>query len=922
MRPVKLTISAFGPYAGRTVLELDQLGQRGLYLITGDTGAGKTTIFDAITYALYGEASGENRETTMFRSKYAAPETATFVELEFLCHEKLYRVRRTPEYLRPARRGEGMVLQRADAELTYPDGRVVTKVRDVNGAVRDILGVDREQFTQISMLAQGDFLRLLLASTEQRIGIFRDIFKTGLYQKLQYALRDESGESNRICETLRQTIQQHWNSIACPEDSPFWERMQMVRDGRLPAGEALELLEELIRMDRAAQEQAEQRIQTLEAQIAACTARMGRGQETEKNRAALAAAQKELGCLQPELEVAQQTVRQAQARQPEAEAHAQAAASLSAQLDRYDHLDALQKELAAASQMYQDKSAQQARSAAEGERLRQTLLQGKTQLEALQDAGVALEKGNHRLSLLTQRLTALNGLEKELSELEQLRQKHQKALDAYAASADAAQRAQSRYDGMHRAFLDAQAGLLAAGLTDGHPCPVCGATVHPAPAALSPEAPSEAQLKTAKQQADQAQTAMSQASQAAGELLGQVRNQEQTLCARGQTLLGETSVERISATLKAQMDVCGQEIQEVRANVTLETERAAQAERLRQELPQQEEALARNVAGLAALQTEIAATEARCASLTRQVQALNAQLPFPSRAAAMEQIAADDAEAAAFRRAQEAAQKALQVKQEEQAALEGKIRALSDRLEQAEQIDLKETAERLSGMNREKAEQLETLQACRTRLDRNETAMAQIRAQSAELDAAEHRWSWIRSLSNTANGNLPGKEKIMLETYVQMTCFDRILARANTRFLVMSGGQYELRRRTQAENVRSQSGLDLDVIDHYNGTFRSVKTLSGGESFMAALSLALGLSDEVQSSASGIRLDTMFVDEGFGSLDEDALEQALRALTRLSEGNRLVGIISHVSSLKEKIDRQIVVTKDPTGGSRVEIRCP
>ncbi len=159
----------------------------------------------------------------------------------------------------------------------------------------------------------------------------------------------------------------------------------------------------------------------------------------------------------------------------------------------------------------------------------------------------------------------------------------------------------------------------------------------------------------------------------------------------------------------------------------------------------------------------------------------------------------------------------------------------------------------------------------------------------------------------------------MLETYIQMTFFDRIIARANTRFMVMSGGQYELKRRKEAENNRSQTGLDLDVIDHYNGTERSVKTLSGGESFIASLSLALGLSDEIQSSAGGVKLDTMFVDEGFGSLDEDSLDQAMKALTGLAEGNRLVGIISHVSELKNRIDKQIVVTKNQTGGSSAVI---
>ena len=205
------------------------------------------------------------------------------------------------------------------------------------------------------------------------------------------------------------------------------------------------------------------------------------------------------------------------------------------------------------------------------------------------------------------------------------------------------------------------------------------------------------------------------------------------------------------------------------------------------------------------------------------------------------------------------------------------------------------------------------------RTETNREVLRQIEKQSAAIADVEKRWMMVGPLADTANGNLSGKEKIMLETYVQMAYFDRIIERANTRFMVMSGGQYELKRRREADNNRSQSGLSLDVVDHYNGTERSVKTLSGGESFKASLSLALGLSDEIQASAGGIQLDTMFVDEGFGSLDEESLQQAMRALNGLAEGNRLVGIISHVPELREKIDRQIIVRKDRSGGSRVEV---
>jgi exonuclease SbcC len=265
------------------------------------------------------------------------------------------------------------------------------------------------------------------------------------------------------------------------------------------------------------------------------------------------------------------------------------------------------------------------------------------------------------------------------------------------------------------------------------------------------------------------------------------------------------------------------------------------------------------------------------------------------------------------------AQEAAAACQKELTAADGAIGELQALLERTQEVDGEAQRLRSQELTRQRAEVSEAQKAVHARLVTNETALGNMQERAADLEQMEQRYTWMRTLSNTVNGNLTGKEKIALETYIQMTFFDRILQRANLRLLVMSGGQYELKRRREAENNRSQSGLELDVIDHYNGSERSVKTLSGGESFKASLSLALGLSDEVQSAAGGIRLDTMFVDEGFGSLDEESLAQALRALTGLTEGSRLVGIISHVAELKEKIDKQIVVTKEKTGGSRVEI---
>ena len=226
MRPLKLTISAFGPYAGRTEIPLEQLGDRGLYLITGDTGAGKTTLFDAIAFALYGEPSGASREPSMLRSKYADPGTPTFVEMEFLCRDQRYTVRRNPEYQRPRGRGEGFTVQKADASLTFPDGRPpVTKSRDVTQAIRDLIGLDRNQFCQIAMIAQGDFQRLLLAKTEDRSKIFRELFSTRLYQVFEDRVRAETAALKQQAQEARRSVEQYLRGASW-EDGPLGEELR------------------------------------------------------------------------------------------------------------------------------------------------------------------------------------------------------------------------------------------------------------------------------------------------------------------------------------------------------------------------------------------------------------------------------------------------------------------------------------------------------------------------------------------------------------------------------------------------------------------------------------------------------------------------------------------------------------------------
>ena len=450
----------------------------------------------------------------------------------------------------------------------------------------------------------------------------------------------------------------------------------------------------------------------------------------------------------------------------------------------------------------------------------------------------------------------------------------QKKQTAYLALAQAADEQLQAYTRMQRAFLDAQAGILAGSLQAGIPCPVCGSVEHPRPAVLSEHAPTEEQVKCAKTAYDDAQAAV----------------QEQLQIA--ETQIGE---------LNAQIETAKQNIR--------------RKENLDKQIPKTEDALraaqdTRNKADkqIGMLQTQHA--------LAARISELRQVLTCKDKASAEQEIGVLETRADALEQALTDAQTKEKSSLNTLTATRAAIRQLREQLKTGVDADLDKLSAKLHIQRGQKLD--EQRQSVHTRLAVNGRAHDKIIKQRDALDALEQKFAWMDVLARTAAGTLSGKAKIDLETYVQTTYFDHILSRANLRLQKMSGGQYDLKRRRNADNKQSRSGLDLDIVDHINATERSVNTLSGGEAFLASLALALGLSDEVQMST-GIHLDTLFVDEGFGSLDSSALSKAYQTLAGLTEGNRLVGIISHVSELKERIDRQIVVSKGPDGSSHAEL---
>ena len=919
MRPVKLVMSAFGPYACRTVLDLGRLGTNGLYLITGDTGAGKTTIFDAVAFALYGEASGTTRDAGMFRSKYVDDSVPTEVELTFEYAGKIYRIRRNPEYLRPKARGEGMTTEKAAAELEYPDGRLVTKLTDVNRAVIELIGVDRSQFTQIAMIAQGDFMKLLLAPTEERKKIFQKIFRTERFQVLQEKLKSEASDLKSRFENEEHAMQLYRNSIVCEDECALSEQVRQAKAGELPDAETKLLLERMLEEDGKLLEQYAQEERKLEQQLEEISTILAKAEQQEKVRIALKNAEDELKKVQPALDEIRAKREHEQARLPEAEAAAKETAALEAQLSEYDELELRKRTMAEAERLAELRRMEQKRDVQQLKTLTEEIASLREEQKTL--AGAAKERARllTRRSESERRKKDLEVLAAGIREVNALQAQLEKAQSFYTGLAADAAKKRAEYDACHRAYLDEQAGILARELTPGMPCPVCGATEHPAPARSSCSAPSRETLEAYKLEAEKAEKDASQASAQAGRILGALEEKRSSAMQSLELLLPGTQPGAADDAVEKSLLAARKDLETISAEISRQEKRIRRSEELELILPQKQEEEKTLSERIAQTEKEIAVKAAQTEELRAAIAVQNGKLKFAGKADALKRVT----ELAERRRK---IQTSIETVQKEFDSCTARVSTLNARIEETSALLNQET---LFDMETKKKEQqectLRKAQLSRTKQDlmlrilTNKTALENIAKQETILGKIREKWSWVRTLSNTANGNLAGKERVMLETYVQMTYFDRVIARANTRFFIMSGGQYELERRRESSGGRSQSGLELNVVDHYNGTTRSVRTLSGGESFQASLSLALGLSDEIQSSAGGVRLDTMFVDEGFGSLDEESLQQALNALIGLAQSNRLVGIISHVSELKERIDRQIIVTKSASGGSRAEI---
>jgi len=919
MRPLKLTLSAFGPYAGKTDFDFDKLGTGGLYLITGDTGAGKTTIFDAITYALYGDPSGNNREVSMFRSKYADLETPTFVKLTFKYKDNEYTVKRNPEYERASQRGSGVTKQTAGVELTLPDGKVLTKTKEVDTAIKNIMGIDKNQFCQIAMIAQGDFLKLLLAPTKDRIEIFRHIFKTKLYSDLQNKLKQEASSLDNNCLQIRQSITQYIAGIDCDESSLHCVQVSKAKNNELPIDECISLLENLLAEDSQSEEKTAEKILNIEKQADTIKLNIQQGESISRAKLLLEQTQALLEKLSSEKITLAAALDEENKRSVEIEKLTKDSATISAQLPEYDELSQKQAALAKNISLIEKNNLTLNKAKTDIDTL-------KSQIESLSAEAKTLEKcGEQKIILennilsLNDRLSKLQQLLQSMEALKKNHEEHKKAVQIYKEKQANVDSLDASYKAGHKLYLDAQAGILAESLEEDMPCPVCGSLSHPKKASKPVDVPTKEELDALQNRLSAANKEVERASQAAGKLNGAINEKMEATLTSIKELLGDINMNSATDIAKENISELQSKIKSINSEIEQLSKNISRKDSIEKILPQSTKRLEELQDSINTISNTVTTYTSENKAIEERIKSLKSKLLFSSKLEADAKIKSNNDTVLKIQKAIELATKRLNECNEKLASTTATKAELSKQLDGKEEINLENEKIKLNELEGNIKRLRAYKEEIHSRIVNNQSNYKNIKLKSDELIEAEKQYTIVKSLSDTANGNITGKDKIMLETYIQMHYFDRIISRANARLVIMTGGQYDLVRRKEAASKMGQSGLDLDVIDHYNGTERSVKSLSGGESFKASLALALGLSDEIQSSAGGIQLDTMFIDEGFGSLDEDSLAQAMNALASLASSNKLIGIISHVGELKQKIDKQIIVKKDKTGGSRAEI---
>lgn len=897
MRPKKLTLSAWGPYKSEVTVDFTVFEQKGIFLITGATGAGKTTIFDAISYALYGALSGEERdkERNSVRSDFADAATPTYVELLMEHGGALYHIKRNPEYLRPSKRGGGKLFtkEKENAILTYPDGKVIEGSKDVNAALQDLLALDYQQFKKISMIAQGEFARMLVASPKDKTKIFREIFGTGIYEKFTQGLGARSRSLYVKVMEQKHKLEEDIRILGADLEKGMWDSQTKEEFQNLLATDNwnYEVLADcLAKMKEEATEGAESAKKKYEKQNKA----------VEKQTAELTKQEN----VNAQIDKLEQVRKELEQLKQDAPSYREKEVQLK-QAKNAGWVEVAEEKNRHQQQLLMSNGEQQQQLSRSCEVSRKALQDLKQIVECADDIRLAIEQNK-----------LLNELESEAKclgeQLEDVRERLVKEQQNYLKQEALCAEQKRLVEEGERARRHAAIGLAASLLVEGSPCPVCGSLSHPTPAKVEEGVMSEDELKHHKAELDKATNRLQQLH---GESVatktqcdGLVEQQKEK-----QECIQEVKVklEEIRAKLHGKQDnqlkqanwvmTIGEVLD---SYLTLPYNNAIN--RLQTELDKSSK-----LQGLLGEQEkQLASYQEMAKDLEKQAQESRQEYELLLKEYGFKKEE-EYLQAKLSREQQDALQQQIENYQNKLSANEEFLKHLKDTVKKAERVDIQELKDQIVQVKYQRDAVLKEQKLWEQHLTDVKKTIRMMKEKQTDIESVSNEYGYVKDLENMANGN--NAKKLVFEQYVLAGYFEEILRAANIRFRKMTSNRYEMSRVEEVGDGRVKDNLEIQVFDYYTGKNRSVRTLSGGESFKASLSLALGMSDVIQSMSGGIKVDTLFVDEGFGALDSESLEQACDALMSLVENNRLIGIISHVPQLQERIGQQLIIDKTGSG---------
>ena len=925
MRPIKLVLSAFGPYASKVELDLSKLGENGVYLITGDTGAGKTTIFDAITFALFGKPSGDIRDVKTLRSEYANEEIETYVELDFIYHDEEYHIYRRPEYTYTHVQKNGEVKQRSkatDAYLILPNGDRIIKPTEVTKQVEQLLGMKRDQFRQIAMIAQGSFLEILNADTKERGKLFEKVFMTSKYSVLMDCLNQMAKESSIALNDAKLRLQQIISDIRVPEILQEQYEQTLETFAMNDIQPVYDLLDNIIIGAKKGIENLQKQKEQVQKQL-----QKSRKEETEKTKQ-----------LQDLLSL-EKLLKEKPVKEEKANLYTE---RLKTDGEKYRiQIDALKKEQAQIEHELPEYAGLTKLTAKLAEIKKQGSsvlkdLETKTSLKKQLDEDITLKQ--KEAQILTDSELSLNKLFIKEEEIEKkisafyhasmIQSNYQNAVDNLKEktqflqeSTDRKAMLQKQYDDAQLSYFANQAGLLASRLIKGEPCPVCGSIEHPRPASYSDQLVTQEEINQYKKKADQVEKEYQVASKACVDANLKMSTLQNEL----ELVLKSVTEQTIPlGNVKTFIDEHTVQLKKEQKEISTRIKQLQQQSKRYQELLKMIPKLQQKLTALAEEVSQSEITQAKLSveheQIQKQVQETTAKLKYSSETEAKNRVAILVKQILEYQQQIDQLTNESKLAMDELVYVSAQIDMLKEKVESSiDEIPLQKNQlgllqAEIENLQVQQEEILKSIHDTQMYESDAQDTKKKIKSESDAYQTKLSRYSSLRELADVAMGNgRSSKEKITLQEYVQIAYLDRMIHKANERYLSMSNQQYQLVRSAGTKDKRSHEALDLDVIDFSNGSIRPVSSLSGGESFIASLALALGMSDEIQSQAGGIQIDTMFIDEGFGTLDQDSLNNAIQTLMKLSGENRLVGIISHVKELKERIHKGIIVTKDLHG---------